>query len=299
MKTMIRLVFCTLVLSVMSGTNQVCADGDGPDRPLTAVEKAYFIKILSTIDTAFPKPPANWVVKEKPSTNPPLVVPEKSEKGAFKAHYKGNWFDQSQKERQAQKLREYSMKSPPQEQDMDAMQKQMDLILKEQQKVMDELVKASQKNDKASVQSAQEKIQALQKKSREATGTIFAPHEQALKDFPVSDACLQVEVMVNHTSVGLRKALPLITPGVSRAFILDDGNPGMKDCPYGKTVVLLGAWDSGRAGGEYTYFRSNWREGIPHPSAKNMIIEIRASEQRAKEYLKSVNWNALNALLVK
>jgi hypothetical protein len=299
MKFKFSLVIFTLALSVMFGAELVCADGDGPDRPVTPAEKAYFSKILNTIDQALPRPPANWVVKEKPSTNPPMVVPEKSEKGAFRSQYKGYWFDQSQKERQTQKLREYSMKSPPKEQDMEAMQKEMIALQEEQQKIMEELVRASQKNDKGAVQSAQEKLQALQKKNRQASGAIFAPHEQALKDFPISDACLQVEVTVNHTSVGLRKAAPLSIPGVSRAFILDDGNPGNKDCPYGKAVVLLGAWDGGKAGGEYTYFRSNWREGIPHPSAKNMIIEVRASEQRAKDYLKSVNWNALNALLVK
>jgi len=299
MKSAIQLVFCSLVLSVVFGTHQVLADGDGPDRPLTPVERAYFSKILSTIDLALPRPPANWVTTEKPSTSPPNVVPEKSEKGPFKAHYKGQWFDQSQKQRQTQKLQEYSMKSPPKERDIEAMQKNMDALREEQQKVMDELVRASQKNDKAALQSAQEKLQALQKKSQQASSMIFAQHEQVLKDFPISDACLQVEVTVNHTSVGLKKALPLSLPSVPRAFMIDDGNPGMQDCPYGKAVVLLGAWDNGRAGGEYTYFRSNWREGIPHPSAKNMIIEIRASEQRAKAYLRSVNWDALNALLVK
>ncbi len=299
MKSTIHLMLCSMILSVMFGTHQVRADGDGPDRPLAPAEKAYFSKILSTIELALPRPPAGWITTEKPSTSPPDVVPEKSEKGPFKARYKGQWFDQSQKQRQTQKLQEYSMKSPPKERDIEAMQKQMDTLHMEQQKVMEELVSASQKNDKAALRSAQEKIQAIQQKSRQVSGAIFDPHEQVLKDFPISDACLQVEVTVNHTSVGLKKAAPLSLPGIPRAFTVDDGNPGMKDCPYGKAVVLLGAWDSGRAGGEYTYFRSNWREGIPHPSAKNMIIEIRAGEQRAKEYLRSVKWDALNALLVK
>lgn len=298
MKSMFRLMICVMVLMLMLGTKEARADGDGPDRPVTPAEKAYFSKILNTIDQALPRPPANWVVKEKPSTNPPSVVPEKSEKGAFRSQYKGYWFDQSQKDRQTQKIQEYSMKSPPKDRDIEAMQMQMNAVQEEQQKILEELVKASQKNDKAAVQRAQEKLQALQKKTREASGAIFAPHEQALKDYPISDACLQVEVTVNHTSAGLKKAAPAGIPGLSKAFMINDGNSG-KDCPYGKAVVLLGAWDSGRAGGEYTYFRSNWREGIPHPAAKNMIIEIRASEQRAKEYLKSVNWDALNALIVK
>ena len=100
MRSKILLVICSMVLSVMFGTYQVCADGDGPDRPLTPVEKAYFSKILSTIDLALPKPPANWVTNEKPSTSPLNVVPENSGKGHFKARYKGQWFDQSQKQRQ-------------------------------------------------------------------------------------------------------------------------------------------------------------------------------------------------------
>ncbi|MDQ1331436.1 MAG: hypothetical protein QG578_1704 [Thermodesulfobacteriota bacterium] len=299
MRSKIHLVFCIMVLLVMFGTDQVFADGDGPDRPLTPAEKAYFSKILTTIDTALPKPPANWATIEKPSTSPPNVVPENSGKGSFKARYKGQWFDQSQKQRQTQKIQEYSMKSPPKERDIDTMQKQMDSLLAEQQKVMEELVNASRKNDKAALQSAQVKLQALQKKNQQATGAMFAPQEQALKEYPISDACLQVEVTVNHTSVGLKKAVPLNLPSLPKAFMVDDGNPGNRDCPYGKAVVLLGAWDNGRAGGEYTYFRSNWREGIPHPSAKNMIIEIRASEQRAVAYLKSVKWDALNGLLVK
>jgi hypothetical protein len=299
MKSMIHLTLGFLILSVTFGAHHLFADGDGPDRPLTPAEKSYFSKTLGTIDRALPRPPAKWVAKAKPSTNPPNVVPEKFEKGPFKARYTGQWFDQSQKERQAQKIQEYAMKSPPKQRDLDAMEKQMDALRKEQQEVMDELIKASQKNDKAALQKAQEKLQALQKKSQQASSGLFAPQEQALKDFPISDACLQVEVTVNQTSVGLKKAVPLSIPGVPKAFIVDDGNPGMKDCPYGKAVVFLGAWDKGRAEGEYTYFRSNWREGIPHPSAKNMIIEVRASEERAKSYLRSVKWDALNELLVK
>lgn len=299
MKSTICLVLCALILSVIFGIHPVRADGDGPERPLTPAEKAYFNKILSAIDRALPRPPANWVTNEKPSTNPPKTVPEKSEKGPFKARYKGQWFDQSQKQRQAQKLQEYAVKSLPKEGDIEAMQKEQDVLREEQQKVMEELVKASQENDKAALQRAQEKFQALQKKSRQASSTLFAPNEQVLKDFPISDACLQVEVTVNHTSVGLKKAVPLRLTGVPRAFMCDDGDPGRKDCPYGKAVVFLGAWDNGQAEGEYTYFRSNWREGIPHPSAKNMIIEIRASEQRAREYLRAVKWDSLNVLLTK
>ncbi len=299
MKSKIFAILFFLFLLVIFNVRLAWPDGDGPDRPLTAAEKSYFTKVFVTIDRALPRAPAQWTIAEKPSTQPPKAVPEKAEKGPFRAVYRGQWFNQSQEARQQQKLREYAMKNPPKQSDVDAMQQQMDALVQEQQKIMDELMKASQRNDKVGVQKAQEKLKALQQRNQQSMNKVFAGQAQAVKESAVVDGCLQVEVKINETVTGLKKAVPVSIPGVSRAFRVDDGNPGMKDCPYGKTVALLGTWDNGNIGGEYTYFRGNWREGLPHPSAKNMIVEVRASDQRAAEYLRNVKWTALMDLLVK
>ena len=236
---MIYLTLCFLVLSMAFGTQQVRADGDGPDRPLTPAEKSYFSKILGAIDRALPQVPANWVTIEKPLTSLRRPFPKNPRKARSEPIIRASGLTSPRRNDRRRRFREYAMKSPPRERDIEAMQKQMDVLQKKQQAVMDELVKASQKNDKVGLQKAQEKLQALQKKSQQASSALFAPQEQVLKDFPISDACLRVEITVNHTSVGLKKAVPLSLPGVPKAFKVDDGNPGMKDCPYGKVVILL------------------------------------------------------------
>jgi hypothetical protein len=241
-----------------------------PPRALTPAEKTFFTRILGTIERALPPAPERWAATEKPSTAPPKDVAEGSEKGAFMVRYNGQWFDQSQ--------REWQSRIPA---DLATLQQ-------EQQEAMAEMMQASQSRDRDGMKRAKEKLMAIQQRSLPSFPT---------KRTAVSDACLQVRVTVNDFAVGLKNAVPLSLPGVSRAFAVDDGNPDMRDCPYGKTVVLLGAWDNGRAGGEYTYFRSNWREGMPHPSAKNMILEVRASDQRAKAYLQAVQWDVLKGLL--
>jgi hypothetical protein len=276
MKSTINLVLCFLALAVISGTNQACADGDPNDRPLTAAEKSYFSKILGTIDTALPRVPANWAAIQKPSTRPPKSVFEGSEKGSLKAVYKGEWGDQSRKSHQND--------SPMAENNAEEMQR-----------VMQELISATQSQDKAAYKQAEEKFKALQRKGQKP-----APgKDRPVQDPSAADACLQVEVAVNQTVVGVRNAIPLNIAGVPKAFMADDGNPGKKGCPSAKAVAFLGSWGDGEAGGEYTYFRSNWRKGLPHTTAKNIVIEVRAREQRAKEYLRSVKWDELKALLVK
>ncbi|MFA6004122.1 MAG: hypothetical protein WC881_08640 [Elusimicrobiota bacterium] len=274
------------------------ADGDGPSRPSTPAEKAFFSKTLGTIERALPAPPAKWNPTEKPSLTPPSTVFEGVEKSGIRFQYKGKWFDQAQKTRQGQKLQGAIMDSA-QGRDMEALGNQMESLQAEQQKIMEEMLRASQRQDKAAMAKVRGKLAEFQKRQQQALSGFSAPQEQALKDSPISDACLEIEVTVNHTSIGLAKTAPLAVPGAERAFRLNDGDPGRKDCPYGRAVALLGAWDAGRVGGDYLYFKSNWRGGIPHPAAKNMIISVRASDQRAEAYLRAVKWDELKALIVK
>ena len=286
-----------IAVFVLIQAQHALTDGDGPSRPLTAVEKTYLGKVFGTIEKSLPPAPAGWTQTRQPAF--PKEVPEHVEKGAFRTIYQADWLDQSQKTQRQQKLQDYMVKNQPKKNDMDDMEKQMNVSMKEQEKIMDELMKASQRNDQAGIKKAQEKLNALQQKNQQSMNKVMAGQKQAVKESEIVDGCLQVEIVLNETTTGLKKASPLKIAGAPRAVRLDDGNSGGKDCPYGRSVVLLGAWDNGRPGGEYTYYRGNWREGLPHPSIKNMLITVRASDKRALDYLRTVKWSALNDLIAK
>lgn len=263
-----------MALTIAAAASMAHADGDAPQRPATKAEKAFYNKVLGTIAKALPAAPANWTVKEKPSTTPPKGVPEGSENGgSLQARYKGQWAAQSSKDNQ--ELPGASSAG-------------------EMQKAMEEMMTAMQEQDTAGYKKAQAKIQALQQGQMDA----YSQQRKPKKNAPVKDACLQVDVRVNERAVGLKKAKAIEVEGPSMAFLVNDADPYKKDCPYGKAVGVLGAWKDPDVGGEYTYLRSNWPEGLPHTAAKNIIVEVRASEQRASEYLRSVDWEALKSLLV-
>lgn len=295
MKSKNILSFIVVIFFNLFLAQQALADGDGPTRPLTAGEKTFLGKVFRTIEKSLPPATAGWEQTRKPAY--PKEVPEHVEKGAFRTVYRADWLDQSQKTQRQQKLQNYMTKNQPKKSDMEAMAKQMDMSIQEQEKIMDELLKATQRNDQAGVRKAQEKLNALQQKNQQAINKTMAGQMQAVKESEIADGCLQVEIVLNETTTGLKKATPLKIAGAPRAFRLDDGNSGGKDCPYGRSVVLLGAWDNGRPGGDYTYYRGNWRKGLPHPSIKNMLITVRASDKRALDYLRAVKWSALNDLI--
>jgi hypothetical protein len=295
MKSKNILFLILIVFFVLLFAQQTLADGDGPSRPLTAGEKAFLGEVFRTIEKSLPPAAAGWEQTRKPAY--PKEVPDHVEKGAFRTVYRADWLDQSQKTQRQQKLQNYMTNNQPKKSDMEAMAKQMDMSIQEQEKIMEELLKASQRNDQAGVRKAQEKLNALQQRNQQSMNKAMAGQMQAVKESEMVDGCLQVEIVLNETTTGLKKASPLKIAGAPRAFKLDDGNSGGKDCPYGRSVVLLGAWDNGRPGSDYTYYRGNWRNGIPHPSIKNMLITVRASDKRALDYLRAVKWSALNDLI--
>lgn len=274
MKSKISLVLCIMILAVVSGMDQARADGDGATRPATAAEKSFYGKVLKTIDSALPQGPANWDVTTKPSVEPPKNV---YENGSFGLKYTGSWFDRSQKPDPSAGMKSH-------EQNSQAFQV-----------AMQEMMQASQSGDKAGYEAAQVKMMAAMGKSQKIT----ASQKQAPNKASINDACLQVEVSINNSAIGLKKAVPLDVKGVTTAFMLDDGDTANKDCPYGQGVVLLGSFGDADRGGEYTYFRTKLRQDLPYPKVENMVIKVRASEERVREYLGSVKWDKLNALPAK
>lgn len=274
MKSKAPLIVCCMVFAVVSAVSQARADGDGPTRPATIAERAFYGNVLKTIDTALPPAPANWRAVTKPSTEPPKNV---YENGSYRLKYEGNWLDQSQKPDPSAEMKSH-------EQNSQAMQE-----------AIEQMMRASQSGDKEAYKAAQAKMMEAMGGSKQAV----ASRKQQSKNPPISDACLQVEVVINNTAIGLKKAVPLNVKGVINAFMLDDGNKDNKDCPYGQGVVLLGSWGNADRGGEYTYFRPKLRQEIPHPKVENMAIKARASKERVNKYFNAVKWDKLNALMVR
>ncbi len=289
---------CLLAVLLCSGMAR--ADGDGPTRALTAGEKAAFSNTLDTIAKALPPPPSGWIVKVKPSSLPPATVFEKAEKGPGKLRYTGRWLDQSQKERRAAKEREQAMNAkPPSTREMDARMSATEKRMEAQKKIFEEITAAAQKGDQAAMKKAQEKLNVLQRENQAAMQEMYPSQVKAAADAPIADGCLEIEVTVNETAVGLLRIKPLGLPGLQSAWQVDDGNPQMRDCPHGRAVVLLGAWRQSSTDRGYTYFRSSWPDGTPHTKVKNILVSVRASETRSRDYLSRVKWDELNRLLAK
>jgi hypothetical protein len=122
-------------------------------------------------------------------------------------------------------------------------------------------IAAAQKGDQAAMKRAQDKLNALQRENQAAMQEMYSPQTKAAADTPITDACLEIEVKVNETTAGLQRVKPLGLLGLQSAWLVNDGNPRMSDCPYGRAVVLLGAWKQGSTDRGYTYFRSSWPEG--------------------------------------
>jgi hypothetical protein len=275
MKSKITLAASIMVLAVTAVVNQARADGDAPTRPATVAEKSFYGNVVKTIEAALPAAPANWSLITKPSTEPPKEV---YENGSYRVKYTGSWLK--------------SAKPDP-----SAGMKSLEMNSKAMQEAMEQLMKASQSGDKAAYAAAEAKMKAAMGGSTQTLAS--ASQKQAPESSPAGDSCLQVEVTINDTSIGLKKATPLNVQGAARAFLLDDGNKSNEDCPHGQGVVLLGPWGNPDRPSEYTYFRTSLRKEIPFPKVENMTIKVRASQQRVNEYFNSIKWDKLNSLLAK
>jgi hypothetical protein len=274
MKSKIPLILCLMLFIVVITGNQARTDGDAPSRPATVPEKNFYGNVLKTIDSALPPAPANWKAVTKPLIEPPKEV---FENGSYRAKYTGSWLNQAQKPDPAA-----GMMIPGQN----------SAALEE---AMQQMMKASQSGDTKAFEAAQAKMMGAMGSSKQT----LAARKQPTDESSAGDSCLQVEVVINDTAIGLRKSTPLNISGIGKAFLLDDGNKSMKDCPYGQGVVLLGRWGKADPAGEYTYFRTSLRKEIPFPKVENIAVKVRASKERINEYLNSVKWDKLNSLLAK
>ncbi|MBP7737375.1 MAG: hypothetical protein KA369_15450 [Spirochaetes bacterium] len=271
MKKIISL-FLFLLLASVFGLYNLSADGDAAQRQPTAAEKAYFKKVLGAIDKALPAPPKNWTADTKPLIEGPKTVNVNCEKGDalyFNAIYKGRWENRGGTND--------------------------DSGGQSAQELAQEMMRASQSGDKAAYKRASEKMMALGKKNVDTANA----KRKAIDSIDPKDKALEVEIQVNAHDASLRRAEPLKLAGNLRAFITDGSYTGKGDETRVRGVVLLGTWDNGETRSEYTYYKSNWRSGIPHPSSKNMCVEVTGAEKRVREYLQGINWSALNAQLVK
>ncbi|MCX5908835.1 MAG: hypothetical protein NTY64_17080 [Deltaproteobacteria bacterium] len=288
--------FAIMFLMILFSVNHVIADGEGPPRPVTQAEKEYYSKLYGTLEQALPQAPSGWTVVSKPNMNIPETVPAGSEKSSFITRISGKWFDDSQKKRLEQKTQEAAMKAgPPSQADL----KRIEDAMNEQRKLYEEFQKAAAKGDQETVKKIQAQLVVQQSITKQAMASMNAPYEKAQQEYAIKDACLEVQIEVNQYTKGIKDLKSANIPGLTMAFIHGDGNKDIKDFPYDSIVAFLGPWKETSKDRGYTYFRAKLEPGQPHTSMKTFMIVVKASEQRAFDYLKSVKWPMLQAILVK
>ena len=135
--------------------------------------------------------------------------------------YTGQWFDQSRKELRAAKEREYAMNAkPPSAREMDARINATEKRMDAQKKIYEEITAAAQKGDQAAMKKAQEKLNVLQREDQAAMQEMYPSQPKAAADAPIVDGCLEIDVTVNETAVGLLRIKPLGLPGLPSARTL-------------------------------------------------------------------------------
>ena len=285
-----------MLLMILCSVNHVLADGDGPSRPVTQAEKEYFSKLYGTLQQALPQAPSGWTVVSRPNMNIPETVPAGSEKSSFITRISGKWFDDSQKKRLEQKTQDAAMRAHPPSQ---AELKKFEDAMNEQQKLYEEFQKAAAKGDQEAMKKIQAQLVAQQIITKQAMAPMNAPYEKAQQEYAIKDACLEVQIEVNQYTKGIKDLKPANISGLTMAFRNGDGNKDNKDCPYDSIEAFLGPWKETSKDRGYTYFRAKLEPGQPHTSVKTFMIVVKASEQRALDYLKSVKWPLLQAMLAK
>ena len=268
---------------------------DGPTRPATPTEKAYYDRVMAVLAKAIPaQPPTGWVETDRTEPRTPQYLSEGIGEDPMGLEYHAGWSDvpraQAAQAAQAQAgaevlRRQMAAKTTA------AQEKRM-------QELADQLGKAMERGDR----TQEERIQKELERDGEELGQIYGQREAeiraAMKRHQVQDVEAGVSLLVNSAVVEFMERVTPEPPVAGLTVYRQEGedNP-QQGWREGYSWVFLGAgWKLMREG-DHQFMEFQPKTGVPHTTVQNLVVRIQAAPARARALLAAIDWAALKALV--
>lgn len=269
----------------------VFADSDS--RPASAAEKAYAGKFFAVARAALQSWKTDWVQIDKSEFAIYDRVATGNEEQPWYLDCFMRWHDQKAKE--AENLRITGA--------LPGMSNEN--LIQEADKLSDNLAQISEEINKAAESGDYQKVIELQKKAEELTAPskkVFADHEKNFKEqlekLVARDSYLEARIYANKFMVDFESL-----PGESKlangkiVYRSGDGQMMREEWVEGTSIVVLGkGWKLNREG-DYASLEASEPENFIHTQTYTLVVEVEADKTRAENFLNSLPWEKLQALL--
>ncbi|MFH1060776.1 MAG: hypothetical protein V1797_19110 [Pseudomonadota bacterium] len=270
------------------------ATADGPSRPLSAAETAFFRRVLPALAQAAPPGPAGWELSEQSDPAPPRRLGAGAEVEPLQAFYRVAWADAARL-RQAQEAQAAAGTAAMQRQAGEqsaADQEQRLEVLGEK------LGAAAERGDQAEMLRLQKQMEEVS----QAMARVFERQDRELKaamdPHQARDAEAGVTILVNvfgEDFIGrVSPEKPVAGLAAYRQEGEDDPRYGWRE---GTTWVFLGpGWKLIKTE-DSAHMENEPRPELAHTEAQTIVVRVQADPRRARKLLEAMDWNALKALL--
>lgn len=287
MKRIIIPIFAVLISA------QFILKGDGETRVATAKEKEFYNKVMNAFKSALPKAPAGWEVKYETEISTPERVSLGLEASPYYLDYHIEFQDYEKIRTSEEKLNEELASPVNQTGGVD-------------QKTMDDYSKLAEKIGEAVEKGDMEKAAALQKEMEKMAAVMesgFKENDEAIRKIvskhSPKDSRLSVSVMCNSFGVTLEQGAVKTNPIGNHKMVFRSSGyySDSGEWHEGVTTVVIGSkWDYS-ANEVYSTIEYPEVSDGPHTRVHTIIVTVNGSEDRARQYLSSINWTSLTGLI--
>lgn len=288
-------LFAALVLTIWGGF-PVAGHTDGESRPATDQEKAYYHRVMTTLHRALPPIPSDWEVLADVD-NPDIErVGVGAEEYPFTVTCTVEWRNTPVVEAMEQRRAEVFQEMADQGQPVG--------LGPEREKQIETLAaamgQAAEKGDVAEMERLQKDMEAL----AADIDAVVKVHDQAfnakMKETGAEDVGAKIWIHINRFQESLYGPASQEPPLA--------GNDHVYRIPADPDFT----GDLSKEGITYVFIGRDWRmtrnestsdvetheaAGLPHTAVQTVYVMVQASDERARNLLKQMDWGALKGLL--
>lgn len=267
---------------------------DGPSRPATPQEKAFYEKVMSTLEKAAPPGPAGWEITDRTEAEALERVGEGSGAAPMYLDYFIQWDNRPVKEAAEQAMVQAGNAAMKRDMEENPTGDGQDSF----EKLAEKLGEAVNRGDMAEALRIQKRMEAVGQELSQAYQQREEVMEEAVRAHERKDVSMRLMLIVNSFSedlVGYEEEEALSGMRVFRSQGESSAHSGWTE---GTTIVFAGpGWQLLRDG-DSVWMSAELRE-LPHTRAQTLVVSVRAEEARARKTLDSLDWTALRGLLNK
>ena len=290
--------YCRLgsfALTVLLCASSVWADG--PSRPATPAEQAYYTTHMQAFQAALPPAPEGWETGDGTRIQTPERVGEGVEEGPpLSLGYFVEWRDTSRLQaaeanREARLLKKASQARPAGEEER----------LARFEKLTAELGQAFDQGDMLQAQQLQKEIERYAETLEGGFQEDDAQHLRLMRETSPHDVRAIVRMRANHFSEGFTGEPRVLAPvGGSTLTVRTAGDYSSQgEGEEGTTYVFLGKGWQVRHDEGSTSVEAEAPEGLPHTTLCTLVVTVQADEARARQLCDRIDWGGMQALLRK